>query len=95
MAQRATPVPEGAAGILDPNRSDELPEPGERQPSKLEFAACAAWLYHMACNHDMAGNPRDQIARKLSVSRTAAQRLVAAAASDGLIKFRSTSTAAT
>ncbi|HSA80980.1 MAG TPA: sugar-binding transcriptional regulator [Geminicoccaceae bacterium] len=36
----------------------------------------------------MAGNTQDQIAAKLNVSRQAAQRLVAAAVSEGLITFR-------
>ena len=36
----------------------------------------------------MAGNTQDQIARKLNVSRQAAQRLVAAAVAEGLITFR-------
>jgi DNA-binding transcriptional regulator LsrR (DeoR family) len=36
----------------------------------------------------MAGNTQDQIAAKLNVSRQAAQRLIAAAVSEGLITFR-------
>jgi DNA-binding transcriptional regulator LsrR (DeoR family) len=82
LREGITSVPARAAGILDHNRSDELPELKERQQRKLELAARAAWLYYMA------GNTQDQIARKLNVSRQAAQRLVAVAVSEGLIKFR-------
>ncbi|HYD99338.1 MAG TPA: sugar-binding transcriptional regulator [Alphaproteobacteria bacterium] len=56
--------------------------PTERQHRKLELAARAAWLYYIA------GQTQDQIAATLSVSRQAAQRLVALAASEHLIKFR-------
>jgi DNA-binding transcriptional regulator LsrR (DeoR family) len=55
---------------------------GERPNRRLDLAARAAWLYYMA------GNTQDQIARKLNVSRQAAQRLVAAAVAEGLITFR-------
>lgn len=70
------------ASVLDDDRPDEPPELKERQQRRLELAARAAWLYYMA------GNTQDQIARKLNVSRQAAQRLVAAAVAEGLIKFR-------
>jgi DNA-binding transcriptional regulator LsrR (DeoR family) len=61
----------------------ELPrEIGERQQRRLDLAARAAWLYYIA------GNTQDQIARKLNVSRQAAQRMVATAVAEGLIKFR-------
>ena len=61
----------------------ELPrETGDRQQRRLDLAARAAWLYYIA------GNTQDQIARKLNVSRQAAQRMVATAVSEGLIKFR-------
>jgi DNA-binding transcriptional regulator LsrR (DeoR family) len=60
----------------------DAPRNDERQLRKRDLAARAAWLYYVA------GNTQDQIARKLNVSRQAAQRLVAAAVSEGLIKFR-------
>ena len=49
---------------------------------RLEEAARAGWLYYIA------HNTQDEIATKLGVSRQAAQRLVALAVSEGLIKFR-------
>ncbi|MEH2071236.1 MAG: sugar-binding transcriptional regulator [Nostoc sp.] len=49
---------------------------------KLDLAAHAAWLYYIA------GNTQEEIATKLNVSRQAAQRLVALAVSEKLIKFR-------
>jgi DNA-binding transcriptional regulator LsrR (DeoR family) len=55
---------------------------GERSNRRLDLAARAAWLYYIA------GNTQDQIARKLNVSRQAAQRMVATAVAEGLIKFR-------
>jgi DNA-binding transcriptional regulator LsrR (DeoR family) len=61
---------------------DEARGRGDRQLRRRDLAARAAWLYYMA------GNTQDQIAVKLNVSRQAAQRLVAAAVSDGLITFR-------
>jgi DNA-binding transcriptional regulator LsrR (DeoR family) len=54
----------------------------ERRDRKLELAAHAAWLYYIA------GNTQEEIAAKLNVSRQAAQRLVALAVSEKLIKFR-------
>ncbi|WP_138497391.1 sugar-binding transcriptional regulator [Nostoc sp. PA-18-2419] len=48
---------------------------------KLDLAAHAAWLYYIA------GNTQEEIATKLNVSRQAAQRLVALAVSEKLIKF--------
>lgn len=53
-----------------------------RQSRKLDQAARAAWLYYIA------GNTQDEIAAKLEVSRQAAQRLVALAVQEKLIKFR-------
>ncbi|RPA30271.1 sugar-binding transcriptional regulator [Shewanella frigidimarina] len=50
--------------------------------ARLEQAARAAWLYYVA------KNTQDQIAQKLEVSRQSAQRLVALAVSEGLIKVR-------
>ncbi|MBU2916975.1 sugar-binding transcriptional regulator [Psychrosphaera sp. F3M07] len=49
---------------------------------RLEEAARAAWLYYVA------KNTQDEIAQKLQVSRQSAQRLVALAVSEGLIKVR-------
>ncbi len=54
----------------------------ERRDRKLDLAAHAAWLYYIA------GNTQEEIATKLNVSRQAAQRLVALALSEKLIKFR-------
>ena len=54
----------------------------ERRDRKLDLAAHAAWLYYIA------GNTQEEIASKLNVSRQAAQRLVALAVSEKLIKFR-------
>lgn len=49
---------------------------------KLDLAAHAAWLYYIA------GNTQEEIAAKLNVSRPAAQRSIALAVSEKLIKFR-------
>lgn len=54
----------------------------ERRDRKLDLAAHAAWLYYIA------ENTQEEIAAKLNVSRQAAQRLVALAVSEKLIKFR-------
>jgi DNA-binding transcriptional regulator LsrR (DeoR family) len=54
----------------------------DRRDRKLDLAAHAAWLYYIA------GNTQDEIAAKLQVSRQSAQRLVALAVSEKLIKFR-------
>ena len=53
-----------------------------RRDRKLDLAARAAWLYYIA------DNTQDEIATKLDVSRQAAQRLIALAVSEKLIKFR-------
>ena len=53
-----------------------------QRSSKLDLAARAAWLYYIA------DNTQEEIATKLNVSRQAAQRLVALAVSEKLIKFR-------
>ncbi|SPF78000.1 sugar-binding transcriptional regulator [Pseudoprimorskyibacter insulae] len=50
--------------------------------SRLDDAARAGWLYYVA------GNTQDEIARKLGVSRQSAQRLVAMAVSERLVKVR-------
>ena len=54
----------------------------ERRDRRLDLAAHAAWLYYIA------ENTQDEIAAKLNVSRQMAQRLVALAVSEQLIKFR-------
>jgi DNA-binding transcriptional regulator LsrR (DeoR family) len=54
----------------------------EREQRKLDLAARAAWLYYIA------GHTQDQIAASLEVSRPAAQRLVALAIAERLIKVR-------
>lgn len=54
----------------------------ERRDRKLDLAAHAAWLYYIA------GNNQEEIATNLNVSRQTAQRLVALAVSEKLIKFR-------
>ncbi|PSB16272.1 DNA-binding transcriptional regulator [filamentous cyanobacterium CCP2] len=54
----------------------------ERRDRKFDLAAHAAWLYYIA------GNTQEEVATKLNVSRQAAQRLVALAVSEKLIKFR-------
>jgi DNA-binding transcriptional regulator LsrR (DeoR family) len=51
-------------------------------PARLDEAARAGWLYYVA------GNTQDEIAQKLGVSRQTAQRLVAMAVSEKLIKVR-------
>ena len=53
-----------------------------QRSQKLDLAARAAWLYYIA------DNTQEEIATKLDVSRQAAQRLVALAVSEKLIKFR-------
>lgn len=54
----------------------------DSEPSRLDAAARAGWLYFIA------GNTQDEIARKLSVSRATAQRLVSLCLSERLITFR-------
>lgn len=54
----------------------------EKHERKLDLAARAAWLYYIA------DNTQDEIAAKLNVSRQAAQRLVATAVAEKLIRFR-------
>ena len=55
--------------------------PAQQGHRKLDLAAHAAWLYYIA------GNTQEEIACKLNVSRQSAQRLVALAVSEKLIKF--------
>lgn len=51
-------------------------------PTRLDDAARAGWLYYVA------GNTQDEIAQKMGVSRQSAQRLVAMAVSERLVKVR-------
>lgn len=53
-----------------------------KQEEKLDLAARAAWLYYIA------KNTQQEIARKLQISRPAAQRLVALALERGIVKVR-------
>lgn len=62
-----------------PSRNTASRHPRDR---KLDLAAHAAWLYYIA------DNTQEEIATKLEVSRQAAQRLVALAVNEKLIKFR-------
>jgi DNA-binding transcriptional regulator LsrR (DeoR family) len=52
------------------------------QPARLEQAARAAWLYYIG------GRNQDEVAAQLNISRQGAQRLVALALAEKLIKFR-------
>jgi DNA-binding transcriptional regulator LsrR (DeoR family) len=54
----------------------------EPEGDRLDNAARAGWLYYVA------GNTQDEVAQKLGVSRQSAQRLVAMAVSERLIKVR-------
>jgi DNA-binding transcriptional regulator LsrR (DeoR family) len=56
--------------------------PGEGQRRRLDEAARAGWLYYVA------GCRQDEIARALGVSRQTAQRLVALAAREKLVRIR-------
>jgi len=49
---------------------------------RLDEAARAGWFYYVA------GNTQDEIARKMGISRQSAQRLVAIAVSEKLVKVR-------
>lgn len=54
----------------------------ETDPTPLDDAARAGWLYYVA------GMTQDQIATELGISRQRAQRLVSKAMADGLIRVR-------
>ena len=54
----------------------------DTESTRLDDAARAGWLYYVA------GNTQDEVAKKLSVSRQSAQRLVSLAVSEKLIKVR-------
>jgi DNA-binding transcriptional regulator LsrR (DeoR family) len=53
-----------------------------KQEEKMDLAARAAWLYYVA------GNTQQEIAKKLKISRPAAQRLVAIALERGIVKVQ-------
>ncbi len=53
-----------------------------KQENKLDLAAQAAWLYYVS------GNTQEEIAAKLNLSRPGAQRLIALAMDEGLVKVR-------
>lgn len=59
-----------------------MPRRPDTDPTRLDDAARAGWLYYIA------GNTQDEIASKLGVSRQTAQRLVSLAVSEKLIKVR-------
>lgn len=52
------------------------------EATRLDDAARAGWLYYVA------GNTQDEVARKLGISRQTAQRLVAMAVTERLVKVR-------
>lgn len=54
----------------------------DTKAKRLDLAARAAWLYYIK------GHTQDEVATEMSLSRPNAQRLVALAISEGLIKFR-------
>lgn len=54
----------------------------DQDDARLDEAARAGWLYYIA------GNTQDEIAAKLGISRQSAQRLVALAVSERLVKVR-------
>jgi DNA-binding transcriptional regulator LsrR (DeoR family) len=60
----------------------KMGSPSQKQEEKLDLAARAAWLYYVA------GDTQQEIARKLKISRPAAQRLVAIALERGIVKVQ-------
>jgi DNA-binding transcriptional regulator LsrR (DeoR family) len=82
--QRAGKVENMSLGEFEGQMAKERasPEPAEKGSARLDDAARAGWLYYVA------GNTQDEIARKLSISRQSAQRLVALAVSHRLVKVR-------
>jgi DNA-binding transcriptional regulator LsrR (DeoR family) len=67
------------------NRELRAPPMGEAFPpreEKLDLAARAAWLYYVS------GDTQQEIAKKLKISRPAAQRLVALALEEGVVKVQ-------
>ena len=63
-------------------RTEAMARKSDQDGLRLDEAARAGWLYYVA------GNTQDEIARKLGISRQAAQRLVSLAISERLIKVR-------
>ncbi len=63
-------------------KGDLMARRPDQEGLRLDEAARAGWLYYVA------GNTQDEIARKLGISRQAAQRLVSLAISERLIKVR-------
>ena len=63
-------------------RTEAMARKSDHDGLRLDEAARAGWLYYVA------GNTQDEIARKLGISRQAAQRLVSLAISERLIKVR-------
>lgn len=59
-----------------------MPRAVDTENLRLDDAARAGWLYYIA------GNTQEEIARKLAISRQSAQRLVALAVSERLVKVR-------
>lgn len=59
-----------------------MPKQMNTDHSRLEDAARAGWLYYVA------QNTQDEIAEKMGISRQSAQRLVAMALRERLVKFR-------
>lgn len=59
-----------------------MPKRPENDRHRLDDAARAGWLYYIA------GNTQDEIAEKMDVSRQSAQRLVALATRERLVKFK-------
>ena len=59
-----------------------MPKNVDNQKNRLDDAARAGWLYYVA------QNTQDEIAQKMLISRQSAQRLIALALREGLIKFR-------
>jgi len=59
-----------------------MPPRTDTDEKTIDLAARAGWMYYLA------GMTQDQIARELGVSRQRAQRLVARAMAEGLVKVR-------
>jgi DNA-binding transcriptional regulator LsrR (DeoR family) len=65
-----------------PSGAHKMGRPIAKREEKLDLAARAAWLYYVA------GNTQHEIAKKLQISRPVAQRLVALALEQGIVKVR-------
>ncbi len=75
-------APSGAAWRETLVREPGVNEKADARTRRFDLAARAAWLYYIK------RRTQDEIATDLGVSRPNAQRLVALAISEGLIKFR-------